>query len=150
MVPIEAVINHEMNANKHPDKQIKLLAKLLKYQGWRHPIVISKLSGKCVAGHGRKEAAILNGWSEVPVDMQDFDDKAQELAFLASDNKIQELAETDEEMLEALIRDTDIDDMELFGLDDYTLPADDAGPALEQERKDVLRCDHCGQILKGE
>jgi CRISPR/Cas system-associated endonuclease/helicase Cas3 len=121
LVPSDTLVEHEMNANKHPDKQIQMLAKILKYQGWRHPIVVSNLSGKIVAGHGRLAAAKLNGWSEVPVDMQDFDDKAQELAFLASDNKIAELADHDDDKMIELIKSTDIDDLELFGLDDFDL-----------------------------
>lgn len=127
------MIPHEMNANKHPEKQIKMLAKLMNYQGWRHPIIVSKLSGKIVAGHGRLESAKLNGWSECPVDMQDFDDMAQELSFLASDNIIQDLAETDEDKLIELIRSTGIDDMELFGLDEFVLPPDDALAREEME-----------------
>ena len=133
LVPATTLVQHEMNANKHPARQIEMLAKILKYQGWRHPIVVSKLSGKIVAGHGRLEAAKANGWDEVPVDMQDFDDKAQELSFLASDNKIQELAETDDDAMIALIKATDIDDLELFGLDDFELPKDDAEAREEIE-----------------
>lgn len=138
-MPVEALIPHEMNANTHPEKQIKTLAKLMNYQGWRHPIIVSKLSGKIVAGHGRLSAAKLNGWSECPVDMQDFDDKAQELAFLASDNIIQELAETDDDKLIALIKDSGLDDLELFGNDDFQLPPDYAAEreAMEDEVPEV-------------
>lgn len=119
MVPVSQLVRHPKNANQHPQKQIEMLAKILKYQGWRHPIVVSALSGNIVAGHGRLDAALLNGWTDVPVDVQKFDDAAQELAFLLSDNLIAELAETDHAKLtEISIELGDSFDHELLGLDE--------------------------------
>jgi ParB-like chromosome segregation protein Spo0J len=119
MIPVEQLIAHDKNANKHSENQIRILAKILNYQGWRHPIVVSGLSGKIVAGHCRLAAAKLNGWPECPVDVQMFDDAAQELAFLLSDNIVAELAETDAVMLEELsINLGDGFDHELLGLTD--------------------------------
>lgn len=147
LIPIEAVIEHEKNPNTHPQRQIELLAKMMKYQGWRHPIIISKLSGKCVAGHGRKKAAQLNGWTEVPVDMQDFDDLAQELSFLAGDNLIQDLAETDNMMLnEIAVSLGDDFDHELLGLEQtpiLELPED--MPTEKNESQAEEKCPACGK-----
>ena len=53
LVDIEAVIENPRNPNKHPEKQIKMLAKIIKNQGWRSPIIISNRSGFVVKGHGR-------------------------------------------------------------------------------------------------
>lgn len=124
MIPITQIIEHPQNPNKHSDKQIELLAKILNYQGWRHPLVVSTLSGHLVAGHARLAAAKLNGWTEVPVDMQKFDDKSQEIAFLISDNKISELAEHDDEMMVSLIKELELPDgfeLDLFGVEDLLL-----------------------------
>lgn len=87
LVDVERLVLNPRNANKHPDKQIELLAKILKFQGWRHPVVVSKRSGFVVAGHGRIAAARLNGWTEVPVDYQDFENEAAEWAFEEFDPK---------------------------------------------------------------
>lgn len=140
MVPTAQMIEHDKNANKHSDRQIQMLAKILKYQGWRHPIVVSALSGKIVAGHCRYRAAILNGWTEVPVDLQQFDDVHQELAFLLSDNLIAELAETDEIMLEEINLELGEDfDWELLGLEEKLLITDEIKEAIEDDVPEITK-----------
>ena len=57
MVDIEAMVENPRNPNKHSDKQISLLAKIIKSQGWRNPIVVSNRSGFIVKGHCRLAAA---------------------------------------------------------------------------------------------
>ena len=123
MMDVDLLVEHPNNANRHTDAQIKLLAKLMGFQGWRHPIVVSKRSGFIVAGHGRLAAAKLNKWSEAPVDEQDFADEAAEYAFLISDNKIAELAETDLSQVLKDVLDLGPDfDFELLGMLDFKLP----------------------------
>src|SRR5258708_38055821 len=58
---------HPANPNKHPEAQITLLAKIIKAQGWRNPIVVSNRSGLITKGHGRYEAAKLIGAGTAPV-----------------------------------------------------------------------------------
>jgi hypothetical protein len=50
MEDIASLVPHPQNPNKHPDKQIALLAKIIRHSGWRSPIVISKRSGFIVSG----------------------------------------------------------------------------------------------------
>ncbi len=80
------------NPNHHPPEQIERLIKLLNYQGWRVPIIVSKRTDLIVAGHGRLEAAIKMGAKTVPVSYQNFEDQDQEYAFMVSDNAIHEWA----------------------------------------------------------
>jgi len=47
--------------NKHSKEQIERLAKIMKELGIRHPIHVHKEYGEIAFGHGRKEAAKLNG-----------------------------------------------------------------------------------------
>ena len=82
------LVPHPQNPNKHTDKQIALLAKVIKHTGWRSPIVVSKTSGFIVAGHGRLEAAKLLNAGKVPVEEQDFKTEAEEFAHLGADNRI--------------------------------------------------------------
>lgn len=126
---------HPKNANKHTDQQIKLLAKLMKFQGWRHPVIVSTLSGHIVAGHARLAAAKLNGWYEVPVDSQDFDNDEQEYAFLVSDNTIAELADTDLSAVNKDAMDLGPDfDLELLGIPDFVIePADKLEPQSDED-----------------
>jgi hypothetical protein len=88
-------VPHPRNPNKHPDRQIKLLARIIRAQGWRAPIVISTRSGFIVSGHARASAANLLGLETVPVNYQHFGTDAEELEHLVADNKIAELAELD-------------------------------------------------------
>ena len=117
MTSISDLRPNPRNYNKHPDFQIALLAKNIRALGWRHPIIVSKLSGKIVAGHARLEAAKLLSLQSVPVDYQAFDNLDQEQAYLIADNKIAELAEIDSDALKGLLEElakTDID-MDLTG-----------------------------------
>lgn len=117
MVDIDKLVPNPRNPNKHPQKQIDLLAKIIKYQGWRVPITVSKRSGFVVRGHGRLMAAQKLGLEKVPVDFQDYANEAEEWADLIADNRIAELAEMDDTMLKDLLQeiDTGAIDMELTG-----------------------------------
>lgn len=110
---------HPQNPNKHSDRQIALLAKILRHQGWRAPIQVSSRSGYIVAGHGRLEAAKLGGLQSVPVDVQDFENEADELSHLLADNRIAELADLDMNEVKELIDGAFPDDfdMDLTGYD---------------------------------
>lgn len=121
MVDIDLLVPNPRNANRHPDDQIKLLAKIMNHQGWRRPVVVSKRSGFVVSGHGRLQAARANGWTSVPVDRQDYATEADEYADMIADNKIAELAETDMAMVNldaASFPDLDLD---LLGIPDFVL-----------------------------
>lgn len=93
MVPIGKLVENPRNPNKHPERQLKLLSKIIQGQGWRSPVVVSKRSGFIVKGHGRYQAALLAGLEEVPVDYQEYDSEASEWADMIADNRIAELSE---------------------------------------------------------
>ena len=103
LVKVEELIPHPKNPNTHPQNQIKILAQNIRYHGWRHPIVVSKLSGYIVAGHGRLEAARELGVSIVPVEYQDFASENNELAVLVGDNQLAELSSLDLNGLQDII-----------------------------------------------
>ena len=103
LVKVEELIPHPKNPNTHPQNQIKILAQNIRYHGWRHPIVVSKLSGYIVAGHGRLEAARELGVSIVPVEYQDFATEDNELAVLVRDNRLAELSTLDLNGLQDII-----------------------------------------------
>ena len=105
MVDIEKLVGNPRNPNKHPQNQIELLAKIIKAQGWRNPIVVSKRSGFVVKGHGRLAAARLLGLELVPVDYQEYENEACEYADMVADNRIAELAELDEDALKGILEE---------------------------------------------
>lgn len=88
LVDVHELVPHPKNPHIHSPEQIERLADLISYQGQRHPVIVSNLSGFIVVGHGRLEAIKKLGWKEVAVDYQDFENEAQEYAFIVSDNAI--------------------------------------------------------------
>ena len=138
ILPIEKVTPNPKNPNQHPEKQVKLLAEIIKAQGWRQPITISTRSGFIVKGHGRLMAARMAEATEVPVDYQNYATEAEEWADLTADNRIAELAEMDNTMLADILSEIDTGEMPLIlsGYDEDDLEgiinaiagADDAEP----------------------
>ena len=82
---------HPDNPNSHPQGQIEALCEVIRANGWRSPIVVSRRSGYIIKGHGRLQAALKLGCS-VPVDYQDYADENAEIRDLVADNKIAELS----------------------------------------------------------
>lgn len=108
---------HPKNSNRHSQEQIERLSNIIKYQGWRQPIVVSKRSDFIVAGHGRLLAARALGLDKVPVSFQHFADETQELAYMISDNAIAAWATLDTEMIKNQLPDlSDGFDFDLLGL----------------------------------
>lgn len=116
--PVVQLLPNPKNPKVHPRTQLEVYAKIIREQGWRRAIVISSLSGLIVKGHGAYEAARdVLGVQLVPVDVQDYPSEEAELADLLADNRLAELAETDEAMLDALLCELkDKIDLELAGV----------------------------------
>ena len=129
---------HPKNRNEHPKDQIERLIKLLNYQGWRLPIIVSNRSGFIVAGHGRLKAAKKMKMNLVPVSYQDFEDDDQEYAFLISDNAISEWASLNLSDINADLQELDgINfDIDLLGLKDFELEIED--DELDDARADSI------------
>jgi len=111
------------NPNRHPDNQIKLLAKIIENQGWRVPVIVSKRSDLIVSGHCRVQAALQLKDQSVPVVYQEFESDAEEWAHMIADNRIAELADMDNSALKDLLSEMDTGalDMELTGYDGTVL-----------------------------
>ncbi len=173
LVAIAKLIPNPKNPNQHPEKQIKLLAKIMKHQGVRSPIVVSNRSGFITKGHGRLLAAAENAWENFPVDFQDYESEALEYADMVADNMIAELSESNMGMIvgEAVKLGEDFD-FDLLGIPDFELPtivdaqtaADEIPENAEKRAKpgDIFECgthrimcgdatsvDHVKKLLKG-
>ena len=114
---VAKLVPNPKNPNQHPDSQIQLLGRIIRQTGWRQPITVSKRSGFIVKGHGRLSAALLEGIKEAPVDYQNYTNDAEEYADLVADNRIAELAETDNRLLADIFAEIDTGEipMELTG-----------------------------------
>lgn len=116
LVDTYELIENPRNPNRHPEKQIEILAKLIKSQGFRRPIVVSNRSGFVIVGHGRLLAAKCLGMENVPVDYQDYESEAKEWADMVADNKAAELSEFDNSVLSEMLQELEGFDEELFGM----------------------------------
>lgn len=140
MVDIEALVPNPRNPNKHPERQIELLGKIIKAQGWRNPIVVSKRSGFVVKGHGRLQAAQLIGCSQVPVDYQEYASEAAEWADMIADNRIAELAVADDKELHSLLSELEASgeiDLDLTGFSGNALADLLAEPEIITEEEEA-------------
>lgn len=150
MLQIDLLIAHPDNHNIHTEEQIERLAKMLKYQGWRSPIEISKQSGYITAGHARWLAAKKNNWDKVPVNHQDYDSVQQEYAHVQGDNAIASWATLDLGAINQDIQDFDPSfDVDMMGIEDFEMePADKYSGGASEEKEETEICRECGQKIK--
>jgi ParB-like chromosome segregation protein Spo0J/DNA modification methylase len=80
---------YEFNNRKHPEEQVKRIAKSIKEFGFNQPILIDK-DGEIIAGHGRYLASLSLGLEEVPCVYPEKELSEKEIrALRVLDNKLQ-------------------------------------------------------------
>ena len=137
-IKISALRPYPKNARTHSPKQIRQIAKSIQEFGFTNPVLIDKDNG-ILAGHGRVEAAKLDGLTEVPAVVIRHLTPAQKKAYILADNRLAELSGWDKNILKVeleelqSIEDGDFD-LTLTGFDtpeiDVLLAPPDA-PASE-------------------
>jgi DNA modification methylase len=137
IIPIADLKPHPKNPNIHTEEQLKRLAKIIEYQGQRHPVIISRLSGYIVAGHGRSMAIKKLGINEIAVDYQDFENEEQEYAFLISDNAIAEWSSLDLDLIKVDIDIMGDFDVDMLGIKDFKIESEIVPGADEDEVPEV-------------
>ena len=96
--PIERLAANPRNARIHAPEQIEQIRASLREFGWTMPVLVRE-NGMLIAGHGRLEAAKLEGIMEVPTIVARGWTDAQCQAYAIADNKLTELGEWSEELL---------------------------------------------------
>jgi hypothetical protein len=104
LIDITTVKPNPDNPNEHPDDQLKIFAGVLRTNGWRQPIVISKRSGMVVKGHGRLQTAKHLKLKRVPVVYQDYADEQAELQDMVADNRVAQHSFTNALKLGSLLK----------------------------------------------
>lgn len=87
--PINALVPHPLNPRVHGRKQIRGIVQSFSSFGVNNPILADR-EGRILAGHGRWEAAKLDGRTHVPVIMLGHLNEAEALAYMLADNKLSE------------------------------------------------------------
>ena len=97
-ISIEAIRPNPRNPRTHSKKQIKLIAASIKKFGFLNPVIVDD-ANMVLAGHGRLEAAKLEGLTHAPVVRFGHLTAAQKRAYVIADNKVAEQAGWDREIL---------------------------------------------------
>jgi DNA modification methylase len=139
LVSVKDLKPRKNNRNKHPKEQIDRLIKIIEYQGFRRPIIVSNLSGEIVCGHGRLMAAKKMGIKEVPVIYQDYTSTEQEYADHVADNSLQGWAELDFEGINTDVPDLGPDfDIDLLGIKNFTIDVNDKEEPVKGNLSEVF------------
>jgi len=155
LIPVADLKPHPKNRNKHSTEQIDRLSRLILYQGVRAPIIVSKLSGFIVKGHGTCLAMELAKILEAPVVYQDFDNEEQEYAFVQSDNAIASWAELDLSGINTDIPELGPEfDLDMLGIKDFLIdpidkfnePSEKKDPEFKEP--ELKTCPNCGVLIE--
>ena len=152
IVKIKDLKRKKNNRNHHPQDQIDRLADLIKYHGFRNPVIVSNQSGEIVAGNGRFLAAIRAGLKEVPVIFQDFDNPEAEYSYHVADNGISLWSELDMSAINNDVADLGPDfNVDMLGIFNFTIDISEKNfdPASESDQgkldqKTKHECPECG------
>jgi ParB/Sulfiredoxin domain len=96
--PIGKLIANPRNARIHGPEQIEQIRASLREFGWTMPVLVRE-NGMLIAGHGRLEAAKLEGITEVPTIVARGWTEAQCQAYAIADNKLTDSSQWNEELL---------------------------------------------------
>lgn len=111
-IPCETIDKDPANARKHGTDNLEAIRASLRVYGQRKPIVVNRRTGTVEAGNGTLEAARELGWTHIAAVFVD-DDPMTVAGFAIADNRTAELAEWNQEALEATLRELVVDDAEL-------------------------------------
>lgn len=149
MLEITKIKMNPRNSNRHSQDQIIRLAKIIEYQGFRDPLMISNRSGLLVSGHGRLQAAQLLGMKEVPVCYQDFESEEQEYAALVSENAIGAWAELDFSQINSDIAELGPFDLDMLGIKNFKVDPSEIEineKELDENIPTDKECPSCGYV----
>jgi DNA modification methylase len=103
-LPPTALTADPDNPRKHSRAQIRAIAKSIETFGFTAPILADG-NKRILAGHGRREAAILLGVAQVPVLFLDDLTEAQARAYLLADNKLTDRSTWDDPKVAAHLKE---------------------------------------------
>lgn len=145
LVELSKLVPYEKNMHIHTPEQIDRLCDLIRYQGFRDPLIVQRGTNRVAAGHGRMEAAKKLGLKQVPVVYQEFESEEQFYAFVVSHNAIgkDEWAKLDLVKINVDFLDLGPDlDIDMLGLKDFVIePLDKLDPQCDEDEVPEVKHD---------
>lgn len=138
IVSVDRLSPHPRNYREHPEDQLDHIRESLRSEGFYRNVVVAR-DDTILAGHGVVQAALLEGFDEIPVYRLDVDpDDPRALKVLVGDNEMGHLAKIDDRELSEMLKEimsedmsgllgTGYDEMMLAGLAFITRPASEIG-----------------------
>jgi hypothetical protein len=122
MRPLSWIREYPGNPRTHPPAQIELLASSMREDGVTAPILVDE-GGVILAGHGRRLAALQNGYMEYPVVVARGWSEEKKRAVRIKDNAFALMSGWDQELLRAEIGLLKVDgyELKLLGFGDAQL-----------------------------
>lgn len=114
MVPTDDLKPYKRNAKIHGEEQVEMIANSIQEFGFNNPILVDDSNG-VIAGHGRLLAAKKLELEEVPCIYLSHLTEEQKRAYILADNRLAELAEWDDAVLDLELLNIDDIDMSAFG-----------------------------------
>jgi hypothetical protein len=96
--PVAKIVPYDSNPRTHSDEQIAFLAKTMKEDGVTQPIIVDE-DGIIIAGHGRRLAALKNGFARFPVVIAKGWSDKQKRAVRIKDNSLAALSGWDVDLI---------------------------------------------------
>ncbi len=121
-VKTSELIPYINNARTHDEAQIKKIQSSIREFGFINPVIIDD-KNNIIAGHGRVQAALKEGITEVPCIKESHLSEYQKKAYILADNKLAELSGWDFDLLANEIeelKNSDID-IDMLGFDEKEL-----------------------------
>lgn len=133
--PIGKLSRNPRNAKKHPKAQIEQLRQLMREFGWTVPVLVRE-DGQLIAGHGRLEAGLAEGYKEAPVIVARGWTEEQCRRYAIADNRVNERGKWDREILNLELGELSAlgYDLEPIGFSIAALPggaSDSSSPQLD-------------------
>lgn len=115
-IDIKELKPYKNNARLHPQDQIDKIVNSIKEFGFIAPVIIDE-HNTILVGHGRTEAAKQAGLTKVPYRRITNLTDEQKRAYILADNRLSDIAEWDEELLQLELESISLD-MSAFGFED--------------------------------
>jgi hypothetical protein len=126
------------NPNVHQKEDLEAMIDVIKFNGVRHPIVVSNQTGLINCGHLRFEAFKFLLIDPAPVDFQDFDSYDKEYANMVADNALNTRSKLDHSLINATIPNLGPFDISVLGIKDFGVDPS------ESKKKKPKKCPQCG------